>query len=258
MKLETNQFKAALARNDRQVGMWSTLCSNIVAESLSFSGLDWVLIDTEHSPNEVPNVMQQLQGMAAGAAAAVVRPAWNDAVLMKRLLDIGANSFLVPFVQNAEEAARAVAATRYPPQGIRGVSVSQRGNHFGRVRDYFERANQEICVLVQVETAAAAECIEEIAAVEGIDGIFIGPSDLAADMSHLGNPKHPDVEAAILKAVKRCRSVGKPAGILAFSYEDAEAFFDAGFTFVAVGSDLGAVTKSADALSRFFKGEQAS
>lgn len=253
MKLAQNNFKHAIAGRQKQVGMWSTLCSPIVAEILSFSGLDWVVIDTEHSPNEVPNVMAQLQAMAAGDVTPVVRPAWNDAVLIKRLLDIGANTFLVPFVQNADEAAAAVAATRYPPDGVRGVSVSQRGNKFGRVEDYFERANDEICVLVQVETPQAAEQCGAIAAVEGVDGVFIGPSDLAASMGHLGNPKHPDVQQAIDDAANACRNAGKPAGILVFNEDDAQVYFDKGFTFVAVGSDLGAVTRYADGLAHRFK-----
>lgn len=254
MKLAQNKFKHAIAGRQKQVGMWSTLCSPIVAEILSFSGLDWVVIDTEHSPNEVPNVMAQLQAMAAGDVTPVVRPAWNDAVLIKRLLDIGANTFLVPFVQNADEAAAAVAATRYPPDGVRGVSVSQRGNKFGRIEDYFERANNEICVLVQVETPQAAEQCGAIAAVEGVDGVFIGPSDLAASMGHLGNPKHPDVQQAIDDAAIACRNAGKPAGILVFNEDDAQVYFDKGFTFVAVGSDLGSVTRYADGLAHRFKG----
>lgn len=253
MKLGKNRFKHAITVGDRQVGMWSTLCSPIVAETLSYSGLDWVLIDTEHSPNEVPNVMAQLQAMAAGDVTPIVRPAWNDAVLMKRLLDIGTNCFLVPFVQNADEAAAAVAATRYPPEGVRGVSVSQRGNKFGRVEDYFQRANEEICVLAQVETPQAAAACADIASVEGVDGVFIGPSDLAASMGHIGNSKHPDVVQAIKDAAKACRDANKPVGILAFSGDDAQEYFDAGFTFVAVGSDLGAVTRSADALAKRFK-----
>lgn len=253
MKLRKNRFKHAIAAGDKQVGMWSTLCSPIVAETLSYSGLDWVLIDTEHSPNEAPDVMAQLQAMAAGDVTPIVRPAWNDAVLMKRLLDIGTNCFLVPFVQNADEAAAAVAATRYPPEGVRGVSVSQRGNKFGRVEDYFQRANEEICVLAQVETPTAAEACSDIAAVDGIDGVFIGPSDMAASMGHIGNAKHPDVVKTISDAAEACQNAGKPVGILAFNVDDAEAYFDAGFTFVAVGSDLGAVTRSADALAKRFK-----
>ena len=254
MKLAQNRFKHAIAAGEKQVGMWSTLCSPIVAETLSYSGLDWVLIDTEHSPNEVPLVMTQLQAMAAGDVTPIVRPAWNDAVLMKRLLDIGTTSFLVPFVQNPDEAAAAVAATRYPPEGVRGVSVSHRGNKFGRVEDYFQHANEEICVLAPEETPQAAEQCDAIAAVDGVDGIFIGPSDLAASMGHLGNAKHPDVQQVISEVAQACRDAGKPVGILAFNEDDAKAYFDAGFTFVAVGSDLGAVTRSADALARRFKG----
>ncbi|MCU1239193.1 MAG: 2-dehydro-3-deoxyglucarate aldolase, partial [Candidatus Solibacter sp.] len=186
--LPPNHFKSALLEGRPQVGLWSSLCSNIVAEIICNSGFDWIVIDTEHAPNEVPGLLSQLQAMVKGTAEPVVRCAWNDAVLMKRILDIGARSLLVPFVQNAEEARLAVAATRYPPLGIRGVSVAPRANLYGRVPNYHGRAHEEICLLVQVETAAAVNEIESIAAIEGVDGIFIGPSDLAADLGHLGNP----------------------------------------------------------------------
>ena len=188
--------------------MWSSLGSNIVAEVLAYAGYDWIVVDTEHAPSEPLEVLAQLQGLATGTAEPVVRVAWNDAVLMKRLLDIGARSLLVPFVQSAEEARAAVAATRYPPQGVRGVSVSHRANRFGRVRDYLQTAHQEICVLVQLETRAALDALEAIAAIEGVDGLFIGPSDLAADLGHLGNAAHPDVQAVI---AERARASVPPA-----------------------------------------------
>lgn len=254
MKLPDNPFKHAIADGRRQVGMWSNLCSPLSAETLAYSGLDWVLIDTEHSQNELPMVVAQLQAMAAGDVTPIVRPPWNDPVVLKRLLDSGAASFLVPFVQNAEEAAAAVAATRYPPDGIRGVAVAHRGNRFGRVTDYFQRAGEEICVLVQVETPQAVAEAGAIAAVEGVDGVFIGPSDLAASLGHLGDAKNPEVQAAIAEAVAAIRAAGKPAGTIAFNESDAEACFAAGFTFVAVGSDLGAVTSRANAVAKHFKG----
>ena len=254
MRLATNEFKRALAEGRPQIGLWSTLCSPIAAEALSYAGFDWILIDTEHSPNEVPMVLSQQQAMAAGDAATIVRPAWNDPILLKRLLDIGTWNFLIPFVQTPEEAARAVAATRYPPAGFRGVSVVQRGNRFGRVSDFFERANEEICLLVQIETAAAAERVGEIAAQDGVDGIFVGPADLAASLGHLGHPEHPEVQALIQTILGRCQAAGKPAGILAFSENTAQQYLDAGFVFVGVGSDLGLMIRSADALARRFKG----
>ena len=243
--LPPNAFKAALANGLPQVGIWSSLCSNIAAEILACSGFDWILIDTEHAPNEVPGVLSQLQAMAAGTAEPVVRCAWNDTVMMKRILDIGARSILVPFVQNAQEAQAAVSATRYPPFGNRGVSVAQRANRYGRVADYHRKAHENICVLVQVETRAAVSQIEAIAAVEGVDGIFIGPSDLAADLGHLADTRHPEVQALIAEACARIRAAGKAAGMLSGDPDDGAGYFDMGFTFVAVGSDLGILARGA-------------
>jgi 4-hydroxy-2-oxoheptanedioate aldolase len=237
--IQPNQLKAALREQRRQIGLWSSLCSNVVAEVLAYAGYDWIVVDTEHAPSEPLQVLSQLQALATGTAEPVVRVAWNDPVLMKRLLDIGARSLLVPFVQSADEARAAVAATRYPPHGIRGVSVSHRANRFGRVPDYLHNAHQEICVLVQLETRVALGNLEAIAAIEGIDGLFIGPSDLAADLGHLGNAAHPDVQAAIADACTRIRTAGKPAGILAPVEADARRYFEMGFTYVAIGSDVG-------------------
>jgi 4-hydroxy-2-oxoheptanedioate aldolase len=175
----------------------------------------------------------------------VVRVPWNDAVAIKRVLDIGGRTLLVPFVQSAAEARQAVAATRYPPKGIRGVSVAHRGNRFGRLSTYMKDAEQVICLLVQLETRAALDQIEEIAAIEGVDGIFIGPSDLAADLGHLGNAGHPEVQAAIAEACERIRAAGKPAGILTGVEADARRYLQSGFTFVAVGSDVGLLAAAA-------------
>src|SRR5664279_3098173 len=161
-----NRLKAALRDHRRQIGLWSSLGSNVVAEVLAYAGYDWIVVDTEHAPSDPVEVLSQLQALAAGTAEPVVRVAWNDAVLMKRLLDIGARSLLVPFVQSAAEARAAVAATRYPPHGVRGVSVAHRANRFGRVPGYLQTAHQEICVLVQLETRTALAALEAIAAVE--------------------------------------------------------------------------------------------
>lgn len=252
MDLPANAFKAALKRGELQIGLWSSLCSPIVSEIISQSGFDWILVDTEHSPNEPPDVLAQLQALKGGTATPIVRPAWNDAVLLKRLLDIGVQAVLVPFVQNAEEAAKAVAACRYPPAGIRGITTSGRGSHYGRVQNYLKRADGEICVLVQVETGEALARIEEIASVDGVDGVFIGPADLSASLGHIGNPNHPEVQAAIQDAVKRLTAIGKPAGILTPSEPDARRYIEWGYRFVAVGSDLGLMAKHADALAKAF------
>ena len=252
MDLPANAFKAALKRGELQIGLWSSLCSPIVSEIISQSGFDWILVDTEHSPNEPPDVLAQLQALKGGTATPIVRPAWNDAVLLKRLLDIGVQAVLVPFVQNAEEARKAVAACRYPPAGIRGITTSGRGSHYGRVSDYLKRADGEICVLVQVETGEALARIEEIASVDGVDGVFIGPADLSASLGHIGNPNHPEVQAAVQDAVKRLTAIGKPAGILTPSEPDARRYIEWGYRFVAVGSDLGLMAKHADALAKAF------
>src|ERR1017187_1272436 len=247
--LAPNAFKAALLDGRRQIGLWSAVCSNIATEIIAGAGFDWIVIDTEHAPNEVPGLLSQLQAMSNGTAEPVVRCAWNDAVLIKRILDVGARSLLVPFVQNAEEARRAVAATRYPPLGIRGVSVAPRANLYGRIPDYHARAHEDICVLVQVETAAALDAIESIASVEGVDGIFIGPSDLAADLGHLGDPGHPVVQSAIALGVERIQAAGKAAGILTSDPDAAARFLEMGFTFVAVGSDAGVLARGTETLA---------
>ena len=252
MNTSQNAFKSALSRGERQIGLWSSLCSNIAAEVVAASGFDWILLDTEHAPNDVPSLLSQLQAMSAGTATAIVRPAWNDAVLIKRILDIGALGILVPYVQSAAEAEQAVAATRYPPRGVRGVAGAVRAARYGRDRNYLQTASEDICVLVQVETRSALGQIEAIAAVDGVDGVFIGPSDLAASFGHIGNPNHEDVQHAIRDAVERLVAVGTPAGILATATDDARRYIDWGYNFVAVGSDVGLLARGADTLARSF------
>jgi 4-hydroxy-2-oxoheptanedioate aldolase len=254
MDLTPNTFKQALAASRLQIGLWSSLCSNIGAEIIGDCGFDWILLDTEHSPNEVPILVTQLQAMMRGTATAVVRPAWNDTVLIKRILDSGATALLIPFVQNAEEARRAVAATRYPPQGIRGVSGSNRAARYGRIKNYLQAANREIALLVQIETKTALDQLEAIAAVDGVDGVFIGPADLAASLGHTGDQLHPDVQKAIEDAGRRLKKLGKAAGILTPVEADAKRYIQWGYTFVAVGSDVGLLTKHGDALAKTFKG----
>ncbi len=254
MEFAGNAFKAALAEGRLQIGLWSSLCSNIAADAVADSGFEWILLDTEHSPNELPGLLSQLQALKGGTASAIVRPAWNDAVLFKRILDIGAQTLLVPYVQNAQEAARAVAATRYPPAGIRGVTASGRASRYGRVKDYLKKADAEICLIVQVETADALSRLEAIGQVEGVDGVFIGPGDLAASLGHIGNPGHEEVQSAIEDAARRLKAIGKPAGILTINEEEARRYIDWGFAFVAVGIDLGLLTRAADALASRFKG----
>lgn len=254
MDMPRNHFKHAIAKGQLQIGLWCSLCNSVAVEIVSHSGFDWLLLDTEHSPNEVPDIFAQLQAMQAGTASAIVRPAWNDTVLIKRYLDIGAQTLLIPFVQNAEEAKRAVEATRYPPNGVRGITGSGRASRYGRVKDYLKNAGSEICLLVQVETRSALDQIEAIASVEGVDGVFIGPNDLSASFGQIGNWGHPDVQAALQDAAKRVKKIGKASGILTPNVEEAKRFIEWGYTFVAVGADVGLLAKNADALLKTFKG----
>jgi 4-hydroxy-2-oxoheptanedioate aldolase len=253
MDIPANSFKRAIANQQRQIGLWSSSGSVAAVEMLNHAGYDWILLDTEHTPSELPDIVSQMRALIGGTAEAIVRPAWNDPVLIKRFLDAGAQTLLIPFVQNEDEARQAVRAMRYPPQGIRGVSVSSRANRYGRVTEYFRNVHDELCLLVQIETGAALNRLEAIAAVDGVDGIFIGPSDLSADLGHLGNPGHPDVQAAIRSAVEKCRRLGKAAGILAPVEEDARRYLNWGFTFVAVGADMGLLRKAADELLKRFR-----
>jgi 4-hydroxy-2-oxoheptanedioate aldolase len=253
LEMPANRLKRALRDGDIQIGLWLSLSSPIAAEIVAGAGFDWLLLDTEHSPTGFADGHRQLQVMAASATTAVVRPAWNDPVAFKRLLDIGVQSLLVPFVQTADEARRAVAATRYPPQGIRGVATTTRANRYGRVPHYLSRAQEEICVIVQIETRAAIANIDAIAEVDGVDALFIGPNDLAADMGHLSEPTHADVAAAIDGAIDRICATGKVAGILAPVEANARRWIERGCRLVGVGSDVGVLARQADALAAKFK-----
>ena len=211
MDLPHNHFKQALLEGRQQIGLWCSLPGPYVAETIAGSGFDWILFDTEHTPGDPITVLAQLQAVAPYPVSPVVRPASNDAVLIKRFLDIGALTLLIPYVQNVAEAKAAVAAMRYPPAGIRGVAASTRATRFGRVADYGKRAHEQLCLLVQVETRAALDQLEGIANVDGVDGVFIGPGDLAASLGHVGAPGHPEVQSAIEDAIGRIRACGKPA-----------------------------------------------
>ncbi len=234
-----NAFKERLLAGETLIGCWCSLANPITTEVLGIAGFDWLLLDGEHSPNDVRTFIPQLMALKDSASAPIVRPSWNETVEIKRLLDAGFYNFLIPFVQTADDARRAVAATRYPPAGVRGVSVSQRSNRFGTVADYFREINSQICVLVQIESRAALDAAAEIAAVDGVDGIFVGPSDLAAAFGHLGQPDHPSVQEAIGQILAKAKAAGKPSGILAPVEADARRYLAMGATFVAVGSDLG-------------------
>ncbi len=254
-ELPVNHFKRAILAGQSQIGLWSSLSSHVTVEILAGSGFDWLLLDQEHSPNELPMVHSQLQAMTGGTAHPVVRPPWNDTVMLKRLLDAGVQSFLIPYVQDEAEARAAVAATRYPPKGVRGFASASRASKFGRVKDYYARCEQEICVLVQVETRHALGNLEAIAGVEGVDGVFIGPGDLSADMGHLGNPGHPEVQAAIEDAIGRIKACGKAPGILTGDEKFAHRYVELGCLFTAVGSDVGLLARGSEQLAARFKGQ---
>ena len=255
MDLPLNNFKRAILAGRQQIGLWVALANPYSAEIVAGSGFDWLLIDGEHSPNDPPSVLPQLQAIAAYPTTnAIVRPAWNDKVLIKRYLDIGVQTLLVPYVQTEEEALAAVAATRFPGAGVRGVAGVTRASRFGRVSHYANRAHEEICVLVQIETREGLDNLEKIARVDGVDGVFIGPADLAAGLGQLGNQQHPDVQSAIEKAIKRIRACNKPAGILATDEPTARRYMEWGTTFTAVGLDAMVLARETEKLAAKFRG----
>lgn len=236
--LPKNGFRQNLAARKRLIGCWCALGSPITTEVLGLAGFDWLLLDSEHGPNDVLSLVPQLMALKDSPSAPVVRPHWNDGVVVKRLLDVGFFNFLFPFIQSADEARRAVASTRYPPEGTRGVAVTHRSNRYGTVEGYQDIINDNISIVVQIESRAAVDAVDEIAAVPGVDGLFIGPSDLAADLGHRGDPKHEDVQAAMLRIFRAAAACGKTAGILAPIEADARRYMELGATMVAVGSDV--------------------
>lgn len=253
MNVKPNAFLAKLRAGTPQIGIWVGLASPFAAEIIAGAGFDWAMIDMEHSPNDLNSVLSQLQAFAAYPTTAMVRPEWNDPVLVKRLLDIGAPGLLFPMVQSVEEAKKAVSSTRYPPNGIRGVSTSTRANGFGRMPDYFTKAEGELAVLLQVETRAAVNLAVEIGQVQGCDGVFFGPADIGADMGILGQPMHKDVWDFILPAAKRLMAAGIPVGTLVGDSTFARRLLDEGFTYVACGVDAGILSRGADALLKSMK-----
>jgi len=252
MDLPRNAFKHAIAERRQQIGLWCTLASAYATEVVAGAGFDWLLLDTEHTPVDVERMLGQLQAAAAYPVSTVVRPAANDPVLIKRYLDIGAQSLLIPYVQTVEEARAAVASVRYPPAGIRGVSALTRATRFGRVNDYATHAEEEICLLVQVETRSALDAIEGICAVDGIDGVFIGPGDLAASLGFPGQPGKAEVVAVIEDAIRRIAACGKPAGILTADPGLARRAMALGARFTAVGLDLAILARGAEKLAHDF------
>lgn len=253
MDIRVNPFKQAIKNGKSQIGFWSSLASHISVEILSGSGFDWLLLDTEHSPNEIPAVYSQLQAMMENNTHPIVRTPWNDMVMIKRYLDAGVQTLLIPTIQSREEAEQAVAYTRYPPHGVRGFASASRSSRFGRIDDYHKRCEEEICVLVQVETKRGLENLEEITTVEGVDGVFIGPGDLSADLGYLGQTGHPDMRRTIEDAIKRIRKLGKAPGILTGVEAEINAYRQAGCVFTAVGSDVGLLARGSEQLAAKYK-----
>ncbi len=249
-----NVFRRDLRAGKLLIGCWCSLASPVSTEILGLADFDWLLLDTEHSLNDAINLVPQLMALKDSGSAPMVRPAWNDAVLLKRLLDAGFYNFLVPFVQSAEEAARAVAATRYPPRGIRGVSTSQRGNRYGTVPDFFKQIDDNICVTVQIESRMGVDAIDAICAVPDVDGIFVGPQDLAAAFGHLADPSHPEVQAAIQHVFAAASRHRRAIGILAPVEADARRYIEWGASFVAVGNDQALLRGACTSLRDRFRG----
>jgi 2-dehydro-3-deoxyglucarate aldolase len=248
-----NRFRRQLLEKQRLIGCWASLASPISTEVLGYAGFDWLLLDGEHAPNDLQTLLAQLLALKDSPSAAVVRPQWNDTVLLKRLLDLGVYNFLMPFIESAEAARAAVAATRYPPRGVRGIAVAQRSNRYGYCPDYFERIDDNICVLVQIESRPGVEAVDAIAQVDGVDGLFIGPQDLSASLGHFGNPRHPDVQRAMQRVLDAARAHGKPVGILSGVEEDTQRYLEMGMTCVAVGMDVALLRNASRQLCEHFQ-----
>jgi 4-hydroxy-2-oxoheptanedioate aldolase len=251
-EVQNNPFRDAISASRPLIGVWSMLNSTNAVEGLAWSGFDWLLIDGEHSPVTLADAMSHLRTLAATPTIPIVRLAWNDPVLLKQYLDAGATTLMLPYVQDQHEAASAVRAMRYPPNGRRGVAAMHRASRYGRVRDYLQRADQELFLIVQIETLDALSQLDAILAVDGVDAVFFGPGDLAASMGLTGRADHPDVTAAIDAGLIRVRQTTKAAGVLAPNPTIAEHHICAGFDFVSVANDFALLLNAADtAAARF-------
>lgn len=239
MPAPKNPFKQALSEKRCQIGFWQALANPYTVEISAEAGYDWLLLDAEHAPNDIPLLVAQLQAMRGTESHAVIRPPVGDTVIVKQMLDIGAQTLLIPMVDSRALAEEMVRAVRYPPHGVRGVGAAlARASRFNRIPDYLQTANDEICLLLQIESRAGLEALDEIASVEGVDGVFVGPADLAADMGYLGRPGAPEVQAEVEKALIRIQSHGKAAGILIGDLALARRYVELGATFVAIGNDV--------------------
>lgn len=248
-------FKEQLAQGRPLIGLWQALANPYAAEICARQGFDWLLLDGEHSPNSIESLLAQAQAIAAFPVECIVRVAFGEPVVIKQYLDLGLHSLLVPMVETAQQAADLVRACRYPPHGIRGVSsATSRGANFGQDVDYLHSASERITLIVQIESRTGLDNVAEIAAVDGVDALFIGPSDLAASLGHLGNPLHPEVTAAIDRAYAAIAAAGKPAGIFALSPDHARASFAQGFAFASVGTDIGLLIRGAQDVLKAVRG----
>lgn len=254
-KMLSNRFKSALKKGETQIGLWLAMADPYSAEICAGSGFDWLLLDGEHSPLDLRTMLAQLQSVAPYPSHAVVRPPTGDPVLIKQMLDIGAQSLLIPMVETPQQAEMLVRATRYPPQGFRGVGAGiARAARWGRVGNYLDRANDEVCLLLQVETRAGLENLEAIASIDGVDGVFLGAADLSASLGHIGQPQHPEVGAAMERAIQTILARGKAPGLLATDETVAASYLAQGARFVAVGVDALLLVKATQDLRMRFKG----
>jgi 4-hydroxy-2-oxoheptanedioate aldolase len=245
MDLPRNTFKAALLEGRQQFGMWCSINDTTIAELMAGCGYDWLLFDAEHAAMDAQSVLPLMQAVAPYPTHAAVRPPSLDPVEIKKLLDFGAQTLVIPQVQSAAEARLAAAAVAYPPDGIRGVAGITRASRFGAVKDYIRTARSEICLIVQVETKAGLEALDDIVTTPGIDGVFIGPADLAASLGYPGEPSHPEVRRACVTAIRRIRELGKPAGFLSLDRAVLEEVVEAGSIFTAIGVDTAILRQGA-------------
>jgi 4-hydroxy-2-oxoheptanedioate aldolase len=255
MDMPVNRFKQRLQRGEAQIGLWLGLAEPYCAELAANAGFDWLLIDGEHAPNDLRGILGQLQAIAPYPAQAIIRPVIGDTALIKQVLDIGAQTLLVPMVESAEQARQLVRAMHYPPKGVRGVgSALARASRWNSIPGYLEQADEQMCLLVQIESLEGLQNLDAIAAVEGVDGVFIGPADLSASMGYRGNPGHPEVQAAIEQAIGQIQKAGKAAGILSADEALARRYLELGAGFVAVGVDTTVLMRGLQGLAGRFKG----
>ncbi len=246
MKTPKNLFKRALQDGERQYGYWLGLCSPLAAELCAYTGYDWLLIDGEHAPNNLSTVLAQLQAIQGTPSQAIVRLVDDNPAVIKQYLDIGVQSLLVPMIETADQARDLVRAIQYPPEGIRGVGTAlARGACWNLIDDYFDEVDDELCLIIQIESVKGLKNLDEILSVDRVDAVFIGPADLAATMGHLRNPGHPDVQTEINTAIEKIIAAGKPAGTVVVNPDAAKNYLAAGMQFIALGIDTLSLIESA-------------